>query len=321
MTARPRYDELPLVGDSDVRSAWGQYGKDDELGALNLLTPARVQRAATLVREGTRYDLGIPLDQPNPPLFGRSPLTHELIAFDETMFDDKLDDFYPQASTQWDALAHMAHPTLGYYNGFDCDQIRHDKKLGIDNQARAGIVARGVLLDVGRWAERNLPNYRPDEHFLIDADILEAVRAAHDVRLEPGDALCIRTGWIRHYVELDGHDRAELAARSLEAKISVPGLAPTAAVARLVWDSGITALAVDNPTVEAMPSDTDPETLTKSVHTRVLAMQGVLLGEFFDFEQLAIACAADGRYEFMFTSAPLQIRGGIGSPPNALAIR
>lgn len=38
-------------------------------------------------------------------------------------------------------------------------------------------------------------------------------------------------------------------------------------------------------------------------------------------EDLAADCAEDGRYEFLVTSAPLNLSGGVGSPPNALAIK
>jgi len=57
------------------------------------------------------------------------------------------------------------------------------------------------------------------------------------------------------------------------------------------------------------------------LHGQVMTMLGVHLGELFDFEALADACAADGRYEFLLTSAPLWIQGGVGSSPNAIAIR
>ena len=57
------------------------------------------------------------------------------------------------------------------------------------------------------------------------------------------------------------------------------------------------------------------------MHARVLALLGIPLGEFFDLDALAEDCAADGVYDFFFTSAPLGIPGGIGSPPNALAIK
>ena len=45
------------------------------------------------------------------------------------------------------------------------------------------------------------------------------------------------------------------------------------------------------------------------------------IGELWWLDDLADDCAADGVYEFFFTSAPLNVPGGVGSPPNALAIK
>ena len=48
---------------------------------------------------------------------------------------------------------------------------------------------------------------------------------------------------------------------------------------------------------------------------------GLVQGQNFDLEALAADCAEDGRYEFLLTSAPLHLEGGVASPPNALAIK
>ena len=56
-------------------------------------------------------------------------------------------------------------------------------------------------------------------------------------------------------------------------------------------------------------------------HTLLLPMLGLPLGEMWNLEALAADCAADGRYECLFTSAPLNLPNGVASPPNALAIK
>src|SRR6202030_2984154 len=38
-------------------SNWGRWGKEDELGALNLITPAKRKQAAALVKEGFSVSL------------------------------------------------------------------------------------------------------------------------------------------------------------------------------------------------------------------------------------------------------------------------
>jgi hypothetical protein len=50
-------------------------------------------------------------------------------------------------------------------------------------------------------------------------------------------------------------------------------------------------------------------------------MLGFALAELLDLEDLARACAADGRWEFLFVAAPMHLPGGVGSPANAVAIR
>ena len=118
--------------------------------------------------------------------------------------------------------------------------------------------------------------------------------------------------------------RAALAAKSTGTfeGFALPGLGPGAATAEWLWDHGVAALVVDNPAVEPFPpSGGGPFTADDMLHVKVLAMLGIPLGEFFDFEALADDCVEDGVHEFLFTSAPLGIPGGIGSPPNALAIK
>ena len=156
----PRYDKLPLK--EGIPAAWGLFGDDDQVGCLNVLTPERVVEAAGLVRKGAVFPLDLPLDQPNPPLFGRRPLKHHLVSeYGGVAWDDYLDSFGSQASSQWDALRHMRHPQAGFYNGVkDQEAVApgDEGKLGVEQFARRGIVGRGVLLDVERYhLQRGMP--------------------------------------------------------------------------------------------------------------------------------------------------------------------
>jgi hypothetical protein len=58
-----------------------------------------------------------------------------------------------------------------------------------------------------------------------------------------------------------------------------------------------------------------------SLHQRLIPSLGFAIGELFSFAALAAACHADGRYDFLFTSVPLNVTGGVGSPANAVAVR
>ena len=312
MSTRPRYEELP------DGCAWDVL--DPDLGSLALLTPERVATAARLARTGRRFSLDLPVDQPDPPFFAREPVRHTVFDFSATVLDDRLDSYYPQGSTQWDAFSHFAHSSRGFFGGHDKHAIVERGALGIDAWHAAGIVGRGVLLDVARHVE--IPG---DSSFTVTPQLLDETASAQGVEVREGDVLCVRVGWIGWYRTLDQSARAELAERSRGSLqgFAVPGVGPGPAAAEWLWDHGVAALAVDNPAVEPIPGAVGADQLTVDdmLHVRVLAFLGIPLGEFFDFEALADDCAADGVYEFLFTSAPLGIPGGIGSPPNALAIK
>jgi kynurenine formamidase len=324
MGSRPAYESLTPIPGTEIPSAWGAYGSDDELGALNLLTDERVAAASALVRTGQRIVLSLPLHEPNPPLFGRQPLRHEVTQpMPAVSLDDKLDDFYPQAGSQWDALAHFGYPEAGFYNGISVDRVLGEGALGIQRAASLGIAGRGVLLDVARHLATRDPSYRPDVRYEISADLLRETAAAQGVTFEEGDIVCVRTGWAGWYKQLDPQARQAVMESSLTYVLALAGLAPAAGIAELAWEEGFALLALDNPTVEPSPIAMGEEgpLLDELCHVRVMVALGIQLGEMFDLEALSEACAADGRYTFLLTSAPLNIHGGMGSPPNVMAIR
>ena len=307
MTDLPAYRDLPN------KRSWGLWGDDDELGCLNLLTPERVAAAARLVHKGAVYALNLRIDRPDPPLYGRGAVKHTITGEGGNGRDDYLDNFWPQASSQWDSLRHIRHPRDGWYNGVRDDQIVSSDggKLGMDVAARKGIVGRGVLLDVARQKQLN---YALPESITV-AD-LEAARAAQGVELRTGDILLICTGWLKWYAkESTREQRIEMADRN---RLQAPGLAATEDMAEWLWDHHVAAVAADNPALEAWP----PRDETGGfLHHRLIPLLGMNIGELWWLADLADDCASDGVYEFLFTSAPLNVPGGVGSPPNALAIK
>jgi kynurenine formamidase len=291
---------------------------DADLGSLALLTPERVAAAAKLVRSGRRFPLDLPLDVPSPQFFGREPYRHEVFKLGlDNVYDDKLDNFFPQGSTQWDGFGHFGHAELGFFGGRTAADVQA-KTLGIEAWARTGIAGRGLLLDVERRGD--VP---PDSAVVVTPDVLAATADAQGVELHEGDILCVRVGWLGWYKGLDEASRIAVSDASRDfsfAKFQIPGIGPGPEVAEFLWDHGVAAIAVDNPGVEPF----GPAALGgphDSVHTCVLALLGIPLGEFFDLDALADDCAADGVYEFLFTSKPLGIQGGLGSPPNAMALK
>ncbi|MEX2015131.1 MAG: cyclase family protein, partial [Candidatus Hydrogenedentales bacterium] len=134
---------------------------------------------------------------------------------------------------------------------------------------------------------------------VIGPDELEAVAAAQALQFESGDALLIRTGWMRTW---SGDQRTFHAQQ--------PGI--DLAAAEWAGENEIALLGADNSAVECFPVKDD----FLPVHREFLRNQGGYLLELLDIEQLA----ADGVHEFLFALAPLNIKLGLGSPVTPLAI-
>jgi len=314
----PSYDELPVRAGAPAGAAWGVFGDDDEVGTINLLTPERVIAAADSIRTGKVFALNLPINIPDPPLFTRGKHTHTVKIFPNAEFvlDDFLDNFYPQASSQWDALAHVKHPVHGAYNGIPDNQMtgRGGMRLGIDNLARRGIAGRGVLADVARYYDRVGKSIDFTKAKSIPLDDVQAALEDAGVELQAGDILLIRIGWTKFYLSASEEIKAELAKETV-----VPGIEGSERTARWLWDNHLAAVASDSPALEALPKPAGEE--MEFLHFHMLAFFGMPIGEMWNLEGLAEDCAADGRYDFFLTSAPLNIPGGVGSPPNALAIK
>jgi len=298
------------------------FGEHDDLGAVQLQTPERIRAAAALVQSGEVFSLNWELTKPNPPLLRRGALVHTMHREVQIGHhsDDHLDNFYPQASTQWDGLTHVGDYEHGFWGGVTVEELRAsgDKtRLGVDHWARRGIVGRGVLLDVARERARQGRPLDLGRDDAISVDDLEQTRSAQGVTLEPGDVWLVRTGWIGWYEAQPQSVRDELSAQRLRVKL--PGLACSEAMAEYIFDRHPSALASDNVSVESWPPP-DLRAPDGFLHHWLIGRFGMAIGEMFVLDALAEACARTGRYAFFFTSAPLNLPGGAGSPGNALAI-
>lgn len=302
----PRYDELPLLEPgTNYRHAWDFFPPGDNLGCLANITAAARRDAISTVSEGRVINLCLPLNEPDPPLFGRKGYTHTIFSTGRNNLDDRLDNFYPQGSTQWDGFRHVRAREFGFFTGVRDEFSASDDRLGVSHWADQGIIGRGMLLD---FSDRYLGRESDRDH-TIGVDLLrERVEA---IGIRRGDVLCIRTGWVREYRSSTIEQRAHLATDN-----RWPGLEGSAGVAELLWDWGVAAVTADNPAVEVAPGSP----AIGSLHRRVLPLLGMPLGELFDFESLAAECARLGRHTFLFAAIPLNLPGGVGSPGNAVAV-
>jgi kynurenine formamidase len=314
----PSYDELPLAPRGG-RSAWGLFGASDSVGLFNLQTPERVAAAAGLVRSGEVFSLNAPLDALDPPLFLRGALEHTVIDMGQMAFDDKLDNYYPQASSQWDSLAHVGYDTDQFYNGATAADVNAKVRNTIDHWARRGIAGRAVLIDVDAVLGGAGAGFDPSEAHAVTVDDLEAARAVAGVEWQDGDVMLLHTGFLAWYSRQDPTVKDSLAELR---ELAAVGLEPSEDMARYLWDSHLSAAVADNPSLEVWPPDLSPEGMPFGfLHRMLIGQFGLAIGELWWLDDLARACRVDGRFEVFLTAAPTNVTGGIGSSANALAIK
>ncbi|MFC9935925.1 cyclase family protein [Glutamicibacter sp. NPDC127525] len=320
---RPSYEELKSPERNHPGTAWGVFGDQDQLGTLNLLSNERVVEASGLIKTGQRFNLNLPLDYFDPPLIAhRGALEHKVFGLNKFHRDDKIDNFYPQSSTQLDSLRHFAHPDHGFYNGFPDDSItKGTSTLGIQSVAEHGIAGRGLLLDIARYRDSiGLPiNHQDTEQ--ISVQDLESTLKHQKVQTREGDILLLRFGWLQHYATVE------------KPSTNSAGLEQSEDIAAWLWDQKISVVAADNIAVEAWPPNrTSISTLaeqsgrletsshTGMLHRILIPLLGFSLGELWNLDSLAERCHQLNRYESFIFAQPLNLVGGVGSPANAIAI-
>ncbi len=306
-------------------SNWGRWGPEDELGTLNHIRPDDVVAASGLVRSGRVFSLAIPLDEHGPQTggFGRFNPIHLMIRDgNAAATGTTVRDFYGgqdrwirgtddllilplQSGTQWDSLAHIVFENR-IYNGYDATSVGSKGAIRNDiANARDRVVGRGVLLDLPRYHGR--PWLEPGEP--IHVEDLEGCARSQGVTVGRGDIVLIRTGQMAQCRAAGGW--------GAYAGGAAPGLALD--TAPWIFDHELAAVACDTWGLEVLPNQTAD--VFQPLHIVLIVHMGLLVGEIFDLDPLAEDCAADGRYEFLLTAAPLPITGGVGSPVNPVAIK
>lgn len=314
----PTYDELP-------RSPFGgghswDIAECQGVGALGLVTDAERLAALRGVRTGEVVSLVASLGIMDPPLFGRSPLRRNFqVKREGLLIDESFDSFFPQVSSQWDALNHVAAGPGLFYGGTPFEAQTTGAANGIDVWASRGIVGRGVLLDVADIVHARGGPEGPGLPIELGVEDLAQAARAQGVEFCTGDILVLRTGFFEWYRTVDREARARYAA--LGPKVTAAGLAHSEAIARYLWDSGIVAAATDSLGLEAWPPDPAPESRPFGLlHQSLIGHLGIAIGELWKLDVLHDRCRRDGRWDFLLVSVPLNLPGGTGSPSNAVAI-
>ncbi|KAM0536707.1 hypothetical protein ACHAP6_002428 [Verticillium nonalfalfae] len=314
-SAELKFDELP-----DPKRVWaGTPGSREEgLGRLVLLTSERTRDAAKEIVTGQRVGLNWDLRKLEYPGYGRISCGHQVVPI---LDGDAFDDVYTiNPRDQWDGLRHWGmlsdqEPTRReWYGGTTKAEIldRTSDRIGIHHWAQEGITGRAVLIDYASWADKQAISYSAFSLHTIKLQDIVAIAAESNVTFKKGDILLVRSGMIREWEKMD--EKARKAYQALESPHHA-GLEATTDVLRWVWDTGIAAVAGDAVSFEVFPPLGDI-----SLHDYFLASWGMPIGEMFDLEKLAEACKQLDRWTFFFASMPLNMPGGVSSPPNAQAI-
>jgi kynurenine formamidase len=308
VTGIPSEDEV--LAYFDTLSNWGIWGDDDRLGTLNHIGPEQRVAAAGLVSAGATISLAWDVDTVPRVDHAFGPAQRFMLAtgegLSETGGGGALEHiglvYHGYTVTHLDALSHIfwnGH----MYNGRPAGAVtamfgarEHDVR-----GASAGIVTRGVLLDVTDDAP-----WLPPGTAVFPAD-LERAESAAGVTVGTGDVVVLRTGYGR-LVRENGHYNVRAQGRA--------GLHP----ACLPWlhERQVAAIASDSA-CGVMPCPAYPS-LHDPVHAIGIVAMGLWLIDNCDLEELAAACARYGRAAFQFVLAPLRVVGGTGSPANPLAL-
>ena len=339
----PRWTQRP------PGSTWGDFGPDDQLGRLNLLTPDKVRQGIAEVHDGRSFCLSLPLDYPggnvlhpsrHPPVLrptlrqGRVNFNFRLAELVEDRTDVISDDLailHLQYSTQWDGLAHVGShfdadgdgvPEPVYYNGF---RAQRDVQ-GPSDPADAGAAGPSLrttsmahALGIQNMAEKavqgravliDLHAHFGDARTIVGYEQLVQVLRADGVEVENGDIVCFHTGFAQAVLGMGRQPTHE----ALEQTGSVLD-GRDERLLQWITDSGIAAIAADNYAVEAYPARQRSGCCAAlPLHEHCLFKLGVHLGELWWLTPLAQHLRQAGRSRFLLTAPPLRLPGAVASP-------
>jgi kynurenine formamidase len=286
-------------------SNWGRWGKDDQLGAINLITPAKRKTAAAEVKEGVSVSMAHePLTEKAPD--NGDPFVFEMLATgDAPVLGQFSVDRY---SVLYHGLAHTHMDSLSHifvggrmYNGHPASSItkKGADKLEVAN-FRNGIFTRGVLMDIPRL--KGVPYLEPGT--AIWPEDLDAWEKKAGMKVQSGDVVFIRTGrWALRAAKGAG----AYADKQAGLHASCVKWLKSRDIAMLGSDAG---------------SDVNPSGIegnTHPVHQLILIGMGAPIFDNCDLEAVGEAAAQRNRWTFLVTAAPIPVKGGTGSPLNPIA--
>lgn len=289
-------------------SNWGRWGDEDELGAANLITPAKRKQAAALVSEGITVSLAHNVNQ-EPAVDASAVLTREVLRVSPTGASDRYEysgSYHGTIHSHLDAVnCHIMYRGKGY-NGLGYEEVEaaNGCPRGSINAHKDGIVTRGILFDATLLPGKATAEGWLEPGTVIGYDDLLALEEIQGVKVEPGDVIFLHTGRWKRRAALGAWPTSE----------GVAGYHSN--VAYFLKDRGVAMIGHD------MWNDVTPsgiENVFLPLHSLALVSLGVSIFDNLDFDRVAEVAKQLNRYEFMLSAAPLRIEMGMGSPINPLA--
>jgi kynurenine formamidase len=336
-------------------STWGDFGPDDQLGRLNLLTPKKVKQGVAEVKEGLSFCLSLPLDYPGgnvlnprrhppvlrPTLRNGKPNMNYVLGRDNPDLTDVINDdaviLHLQYSTQWDSLAHVGQlfdadgdgvPEPVYYNGYR----PNEHIVGPSNPDDAGAIgvvpakstshARALGVEnmaakcvQGRGVMIDLHAHVGRARTVIGYDQLMRILEKDQVVVEEGDMVCLHTGFAQMILEMNKQPDGAALEKACAA---LDGR--NEKLLQWITDSGLVALIADNYAVEVHPATSHAGCCASlPLHEHCLFKLGVNLGEIWHLTPLANWLREHKRSRFLLTAPPLRLPGAVGSPATPVA--
>jgi len=288
-------------------SNWNRWGKDDQLGAINLITPKKRKEAATLVKEGASFSMARnaefkdAVDNPQPII---SKMTRVGAGAPTTGIGNTGDTFFISyhgyAHTHMDSLCHFLYNGK-MYNGYSQDVVT--EKGAANNSIinfKNGIVTRGVLMDMARL--KGVDYLEPGTR--IYPEDLEAWEKKARVKVSSGDVMIVRTGrWARRDAKGPWPITQGLAGLHMSC-------------AKWLHARDIAILGGDGAQ-DVLPSGVAG--ISQPIHALVLVAMGMPIFDNCDLELVGKEAERRHRWEFLVTASPAAVPGATGSVLNPIA--
>jgi kynurenine formamidase len=339
-------------------STWGDFGDDDELGRVNLITPEKVLQGVREVEAGISFCLSLPLDYPGgtalnqrryPP---RVAPTEDMNGIVDTFYnvhmsemeewgDPRYVDVWAddnvtlslQYSTQWDSLAHVGAEfdadgdgveEAVYYNGY---------RAGIDlvgpKQDARGDGGPHVSFAKHLGLEHMAFHGVQGRGVLVDVahhlgHDFQPVNRAKLEEIMAADNVVVEPG---DMLLIHTGFATEILAMNRNPDprkiFTMCAYLDAKDESLLEWitESQISALVADNYAVEGLlGKDRDPSRHSfLPIHNLCLFKLGVPLGELWYLHELAAWLREHNRSRFLLTAPPLRMPGVVGCPLNPIA--